>query len=232
MRIFRQVLNIAVKWDIISNNPSLKINLPKLQKKEQAILTPEELSVLLMSSNDRDKSIIALAALAGLRRGEIFGLQWDDIDIKNNKIFLRRQYHNGEIKSLKTDKSQIILPTMKKLSLMLAEWKLQSGSHLWVYAGKNNKPLYPDTWVAKIFKKLLQENDLPQIRFHDLRHTFVSLLISKGVSTPDVQRLARHSSYQTTIDIYRHLLPNQLESILEELNDSIAIRRTKRRTVQ
>jgi integrase len=49
------------------------------------------------------------------------------------------------------------------------------------------------------------------MRFHDLKHTFVSILIGQGIPTADVQQLARHASYQTTIDIYRHLVPNQLE---------------------
>ena len=56
------------------------------------------------------------------------------------------------------------------------------------------------------------------MRFHDLRHTFVSILIGEGVPTADVQKLARHASYQTTIDIYRHLLPEQLEKRVKQLN--------------
>ena len=56
------------------------------------------------------------------------------------------------------------------------------------------------------------------MRFHDLRHTFVSILIGEGVPTADVQKLARHASYQTTIDIYRHLLPKQLEKRVKQLD--------------
>jgi len=56
------------------------------------------------------------------------------------------------------------------------------------------------------------------MRFHDLKHTFVSILIGLGMPTADVQKLARHASYQTTIDIYRHLLPNQLEKGLRDLD--------------
>jgi integrase len=56
------------------------------------------------------------------------------------------------------------------------------------------------------------------MRFHDLRHTFVSILIGEGVPTADVQKLARHASYQTTIDVYRHLLPDELEKGLNRLD--------------
>jgi len=65
---------------------------------------------------------------------------------------------------------------------------------------------------------ILQENNLPPMRFHDLKHTFVSILIGQGIPTADVQQLARHTSYQTTIDIYRHLLPNQLEKGLHNFD--------------
>lgn len=170
------------------------------------------------SVSKRDKAIIALAALAGLRKGEVFGLQWDDIDLKQKEINLQRQYFLGDIGPLKTDSSKTVLPICDKLKLILAEWKLQSGSPIWVFPGKNDKPLYPDTWVTKHFKKILQENNLPPMRFHDLKHTFVSILIGQGIPTADVQQLARHTSYQTTIDIYRHLLPNQLEKGLHNFD--------------
>ena len=130
----------------------------------------------------------------------------------------RATYGLGEIGPVKTDTSKAVLPICKRLRLTLAEWKLQSGSPIWVFPGKNDKPLYPDTWVAKHFKKILKENNLPPMRFHDLKHTFVSILISLGIPTADVQKLARHASYQTTIDIYRHLLPNQLEKGLHDLD--------------
>ena len=75
MRLFRQVLNIVVKWDVTPSNPSLKIDLPRVKKSEYTILSPERLMELLSRLCARDKAVIALAAFAGLRRGEIFGLQ-------------------------------------------------------------------------------------------------------------------------------------------------------------
>ncbi len=102
----------------------------------------------------------------------------------------------------------------------------------WVFPGKGSKPLYPDTWIAKHFRRILRESDISPMRFHDLRHTFVSILIGEGVPTGDVQKLARHASYQTTMDIYRHLLPDQLEKglnhldvLLQNIEESIEKRR-------
>ena len=173
---------------------------------------------VLSQVRERERAIIGLAAFAGLRRGEIFGLQWEDIDLKGRRIDLRRQYFLGKIMPLKTESSRICLPICRKLALILAEWKLKSGSPRWVFPGKGSKPLYPDTWIAKHFRRILQENAIPPMRFHDLRHTFVSILIGEGVPTADVQKLARHVPYQTTMDIYRHLLPDQLEKGLTHLD--------------
>ncbi len=117
MRLLRQVLNIAVKWDIIPYNPSLKIDLPKVPKKEYIILNPEQLIRILNSVNKKDKAIIALATLAGLRKGEIFGLQWNDINFKQTKINLQRQYFLGEIGPLKTDSSKVLLPNQLEKGL-------------------------------------------------------------------------------------------------------------------
>lgn len=218
MRLLRQVLNVAVRWEVIPHNPAERIDLPRIGKKNYSILTPEQLIQMLYRIGERERAIIGLAAFAGLRRGEIFGLQWEDIGLKEKRIDLRRQYFLGKIMPLKTESSRIRLPICRKLSLILAEWKLKSSSPEWVFPGKSDKPLYPDTWIAKHFGRILRENGIAPMRFHDLRHTFVSILIGEGVPTADVQKLARHASYQTTMDIYRHLLPDQLEKGLRQLD--------------
>jgi integrase len=218
MRLLRQVLNIAVKWEVIPHNPAERIDLPRVGKKEYRILTPEQLMRVLYCIGERERAIIGLAGFAELRRGEIFGLQWEDIDLKRRRIDLRRQYFLGKIMPLKTESSRIRLPICRKLAVILGEWKLLSGTPRWVFPGKTGKPLYPDTWIAKHFRKILKENNVSPMRFHDLRHTFVSILIGEGVPTADVQKLARHASYQTTMDIYRHLLPDQLEKGLQQLD--------------
>jgi len=82
----------------------------------------------------------------------------------------------------------------------------------------NKRPISPETWSTYYLPKIRKEQDLPSdLNFHDLRHTMASILIAQGVQLTDVQMLLRHSRYQTTADIYRHLLPNQLEKTLQSL---------------
>ena len=99
MCILRSMLNKAIEWNLLSENPALKVPLPRYEKKEFEIFTPEQLAYLLDVVPLKDRAAIGLAALAGLRLGEVFGLQWKDIDFKNNTIKLERQYNKCEIRN-------------------------------------------------------------------------------------------------------------------------------------
>ncbi len=102
---------------------------------------------------------------------------------------------------------------------MLSEWDFRWSAYvikiLLAMSARITVLLYG---FAKHFRKILKQSLLPPMRFHDLHHTFVSILIGEGIPTADVQKLARHASYQTTIDIYRHLLPDELEKGLNHLD--------------
>ena len=162
----------------------------------------------------REKYVVALAGFAGLRRGEIFGLQWGDIDFKASTITLRRQNIEGEIlQYLKGKKKGVMIPIWGNLAHMLKIWKLQSGSPLWVFLNNQRKPMIGRSWVRRYWTEMKKKYELPDdLRFHDLRHTFASILLAEGAQPGDVQKLMRHASVQTTIDIYRHILPGQLEA--------------------
>ena len=213
MRTLRKILNIAVEWEFLVYSP-LKTQLPPGPDTEHPVLTPEQLFLLIDELQGREKYIVALAGFTGLRRAEIFGLQWGDVDFKNDTLCLRRQNIEGEIVPyLKGRKKDITIPIWKNLSLMLKEWKLQSGSPTWVFLNNQRKPVIGRGWVRRYWTEMKQKYELPDdLRFHDLRHTFASILLAEGAQQGDVQKLMRHASIQTTIDVYRHILPGQLES--------------------
>ena len=214
----RKILNKAMKWDLLQQNPGLKVDFPKKIEKEHPILTPKQLFDLVHALQGMEKYIVAVAGYTAMRRSEIFGLQWQDVDFKKNVIKISRQFYLREIHPVKTKSSKAIIPIWHRLTTMLKEWKLQSRSELWIFVNKKNNPVAPEIWSTYYWPKIRKEQDLPRdLRFHDLRHTFASILLSEGIAASDVQKLMRHSSYQTTVDIYRHLLPNQLEKALQSL---------------
>ena len=123
----------------------------------------------------------AIIGLAGLRLGEVFGLQWKDIDFKNKKIYPERQFNKREIKILKTKASKAPIPLYPQLTLMLKEWKLKSGSLTWLFPSKNDKPMNPEGYERRQYKKLLRNSGLPVIRFHDLRQNAQYYIMPSGI---------------------------------------------------
>jgi integrase len=218
MMALRKVLRKAVEWEYIDHSP-LKGKIPQAQSDEYPVLELGQLFALVERLQGRDKAIVALAGFAGLRRGEIFGLRWDDIDFKAGSIKLSRQFIRGKFAPLKTDKSRVTIPVWSRLTRILMEWRLQCGSPDLLFAGRNGKPLSGQFWNQTRWREIKKENGLPpRLRVHDLRHTFASILLSIGAAPGDVQKLLRHASYNTTMDIYRHIMPGQLERIFELLN--------------
>jgi len=172
----------------------------------------------------QDRCILSLAAFAGLRSGELFGLMWDDINFEKNTITLNRQWTHRRIKDkLKSKKSKAEFPMVKDLTYSLKEWRLLSKCKSWVFPALGEvNPLDADHWSKYTFKKLLEANNLPEVKLHSLRHFFASAIIHSGVSAEDTQELMRHSSYQITMGFYRHLFPGQLQEALDKFHNYIS----------
>ncbi len=221
MRTLKKVLNKAVEWDFLAVNP-LKTKLPGEPKTEHPILEPARLFEMIDQLEGRDKYIIATAGYVGLRRAEIAGLKWPDFNFKDLTLNLRRQYVAGEIvvfrdkKVLKTHSSKSCIPLWSKYVLLMKKWRLQCGSPEWVFKGRKEKPMSMESWGEKRWPRIQERFNLPEgFRLHDLRHTFASILLAEGAQPGDVQKLLRHASIQTTMNIYRHILPGQLERNFE-----------------
>ena len=224
MTTLRTILNKAIRWDVISVNPATKVDLPEHEETNMVILNPDQVLKLISSCGIQERCILSLAAFAGLRTGELFGLMWDDINFEKNTITLNRQWTHRRIKDkLKSKKSKAEFPMVKDLIQSLKEWRLLSKCKSWVFPARGEvHPLDVNYWNKNTFKKLLVINDLPEVKPHSLRHFFASAIIHSGVSAEDTQELMRHSSYQITMGFYRHLFPGQLEQALDKFHNYIS----------
>jgi integrase len=146
-------------------------------------------------------------------------------------LSLVRQWSRKKIKPLKTKKSKAVLPIINDLALSVKEWKLQSKSKTWVFPARHGlTPMDVDYWYLHTYLKLLSDNHLPRVKLHSLRHSFASAAIDSGIKVEDLQKLMRHTKYGSTMDVYRHLLPKQLDTVLDKDRSYIsAIRRRIRR---
>ncbi|MBQ6505008.1 MAG: site-specific integrase [Flexilinea sp.] len=195
------------------SSPGLHIKTPSVRKYTGASYynTDEVRALLTAADTSKIKLPVYIAVYLGLRRSEICGLYWDKIDLPSRTIHICRkavQYCDPEGKQttelsnrMKTIYSDRTLPIPNALYNVLSEIECKTGPVCRYEDGRAMSPEY----VSAAFVKLLEKNGLRKIRFHDLRHTCASLLLSSGAGMKEVQVILGHASYSTTADIYSHV---------------------------
>ena len=202
----------------IKYNPCQGVNKPKKKKYKPAICSEENFYTLLDKTKGTfDEIMILLSGICGLRRGEIFGLRFIDVDSKNYKISIMqtkvRFKKKWIIKKPKNDTSarKISVPEFvtNTISTYLASLKVVPGTIF--------EEFLPDAY-SKHFSKLLITHNIPHIRFHDLRHFNAIIMLKYGVADKVASGRLGHSQVQTTREIYQHVLPDmdkQASNIIE-----------------
>ena len=149
-----------------------------------------------------------LELATGLRRGELLGLKWEDIDLERGDLRVRRQISriNGEITEapLKTKNAYRTLPLAEDTVSVLKEQRRKVGSSPWVFPSPTGGPISPDS-VLHMLHRVLKRAGLPKVRFHDLRHTFATLALQNGVDVKTVSGMLGHFSAGFTLDTYAHV---------------------------
>lgn len=229
-------------WGLVIRNACDAVDPPRVAKRTIRPLTAEQVQQLLKAAEkDRFHALYVLAVGSGLRLGEIFGLQWQHVDLKAQALTVCQslQELNGqlELAEPKTAKSRRRIDLPK--TVVDALWKhkkrmLAEGFAAvpWVFCNGHSGPLRRSHFHRQNFKPLLKRAQLPSIRFHDLRHTSATLLLSAGVHPKVVQERLGHSQISVTLDIYSHVLPTmQIEAAgkMDQLLKpaSLPIRRAK-----
>lgn len=237
--IINNMLEVAIKWDYISYNPNTRIEKPKRTRADVQCYSPDEVDLLLqcvMKEPLKYQAIIILALDLGCRRGELTGLTWDDIDFKTGKVTINKttQYIDKHIfeKTTKTENSDRVnyitkttIEILKKYQKEQLEKQLQLGSK-WnktnrVFTTDFGGDIHPDT-PTKILDKIIKKYNLKRITFHGLRHTNVSLMISKGIQTQIISRKVGHSSVQVTDRIYSHFFDDEFKNVSNVMDDVFA----------
>ena len=144
----------------------------------------------------------------GLRRGELLGLKWEDLDLERGNLRVRRQIAriNGEVVEapLKTKNAYRTLPLEKDMVDILNQQKKKVGEGPWVFSSTTDGPISPDS-VLHMLHRVLKRAGLPRVRFHDLRHTFATLALQNGVDVKTVSGMLGHFSAGFTLDTYAHV---------------------------
>jgi integrase len=170
--------------------------------------------------------LFLLALRTGMRLGEILAVQWGDIDFGGRFIEVRRNLVGGRVTTTKSTKRRRVDMSLKLTEALRDHQKarkaasLKAGRRLpsWVFTNADGRPLDGDNLRHRVFYVLLEKAKLRQIRFHDLRHTYASLLIQNGESLAYVKEQLGHSSIQVTVDVYGHLVPSANRAAVDKLD--------------
>ena len=225
--VIHRALKYAVKIKTIQANPAANVERPKKEKFIGGFYDKKEVNVLfdIVQGNPLEVAI-KLAAFYGLRREEIIGLKWNAIDFENSTLTIQHTVTecnlNGkhiEVASdtAKTDSSLRTMPLVADFREMLLA-KKEKQEHYRKLCGRSYCKEYLDyifvnemgerwkpSYLSDGFKRILEQNDLRRIRFHDLRHTCASLLLANNVPMKKIQEWLGHSDFSTTANIYAHL---------------------------
>ena len=200
--LLKSLLERAVEWDYLKANPSKGVQKFRLDIEEPAFLTSVQGADVLRTATGQMRGFIAVGLNAGLRKGEMFALKWDDVDLEREELRVRKS----------KGKRFRVIPMNETLVDVLNTHPRHTRSP-YVFFNPDGSP-----WrdVRKSFEAVLKKAGVARIRIHDMRHTFVTHLVMRGVDLNTVKELAGHQDIATTMK-YAHLAPGHLKDSVELL---------------
>ncbi len=221
----KKMFKHAVRWGYLKVSPAEYVERPRVEKEEMSILNPKEVGLLLKHVAPKHKAFFLTAILTGMRRGELLGLQWDDIDWNNSQIHVRRSIWKGKFVSPKSRASIRKIDMSPNLVMELKKHKLASPTSELdlVFCNSKGKPLDPDSLVKRHFIPTLKRAKIKRVRFHDLRHTNTALRIEENQNIKYIQNQLGHASIQTTLDRYGHLIKNVNTEQAKKLDNILSL---------
>jgi integrase len=233
----RMILRVAYKWEVLQKDIASMIEAPRLIKKEMGVWTIKQVNEFLkFAKHSRYHPVYFIAAYTGMRKGEILGLMWDDIDFEEKTLTINKTLYKttrdgfllqepktaNSIRTIYIDDD--IIRVLKKQKVKQNLEKLKFGGvykeHNMVFAQETGEYVNPGG-VNGLFTRFIEQSGLPRIRFHDLRHTHATILLQMGVNPKIVAERLGHSSVQITLDTYSHVLPSMKKDLSEQFSKAM-----------
>jgi integrase len=225
-RILRQALAQAVVWGILPRNPADAVKPPKVERTPMRAYGANETAILLDHFRPTRMFVpVLLGVLCGLRRGEIAALRWGRVDLDGGQLAIVESFeqtrHGVRLKETKSGRSRtvalpsLVVEELRRHRVRQAEELFQLGVKIvdttFVTAKADGSPLLPSSITEEFKRRLRQAKDLPRIRFHDLRHSHATQLLTAGVHPKVAQERLGHSTIGITLDLYSHVMPGMQE---------------------
>ena len=241
LRLHKNVIQLAFKeamrHRLISTNPCELVRLPKLERREYEWYNSDEIITMLDAlKGELLYPLIKTTVMYGLRRSEVLGLQWESVDFNANSILIRHTVSVGtkvvEKDKTKNNSSYRAFPLFPEIRELLLRLKDEENKNREFFGNayiendyifkRPNGDTYDPSYITHRFGELLKKYDLPHIRFHDLRHSCASLLLSKGCTLKDVQDWMGHADIKMTCNIYGHLDLTRKKATSEAIHEALS----------
>ena len=216
LMVMGQIFNYAVRHRYIESNPLSSAERPRNrghegenEQKETKVLTPWQVKALLDQVKEQKfKILFTVAAFTGMRQGELLGLKWEDVEWDSKQVHVQRTFTKGRFFATKTKGSNRKIDLAPTVMTDLKKWKLASGKNELglVFCNEAGQPMNYSNMMNRHFLPALKDAKLPKVRFHDLRHTYASIMIEQGENIKYIQNQLGHSSPTVTLNVYAHLM--------------------------
>ena len=232
--VLRKALEVARRHRYVEDNVARLVSSPRVERSEVNPLHPDEVRKLLDAAReDRLEALFVLTASTGLRRGEVLGLSWADIDFEAGSVRVDRalarydrEFHRDAPKTRSSRRTiavpQFVVETLRRHRVRQAEEKLRASAWLneWdlLFTGEMREPIDPRR-LHDQFRALLKRAGVRQVRFHDLRHGAATYLLAGGVPMKVVQEILGHAQMSMTSDLYSHVLPELQRDAADRIGD-------------
>jgi len=242
-RVLYEALKYGVKHGILIRNVAEAVDAPRPEHRELSILRSNEIRLILDATNGTPYYAIFFAlAYTGLRRSELLGLRWADIDLEKATLSVVQTLHQlrgGKyiFREPKSKRSRRQIALSPKLAIMLWEHRFKQ-EQAWTLLGKpllptdlvfshpDGRPIRPDN-VTRALNTVVRSLGLKGVRLHDLRHAHATILLKEGVHPKVVQERLGHSSVSTTLDIYSHVVPSLQQAAARKIDEGLELTPTE-----
>lgn len=242
-RVLSAVFFRAVKWGYIPENPAARADLPSLAGRHASYLDDADarrLLELLQNEPIKWRAVVSFDLMSGLRRGELLGLRWDDVDLDGQQLFVRQTWNYIQArgcyadtpKNRSSERPLRISRTAVCILLEYKAWQDQQRSLMgdaWmdrdgrIFTRDDGQPMFPDS-ITQWFHKFVQRHGLPDVHIHSLRHTYASLMIADGTPLVVVSHNLGHAQVSTTSNIYSHVIASaeaQADKVFDRYADAV-----------
>jgi integrase len=236
-RAIYRCLRHAERWGDVVRNVAALVDAPKIVRTEMRALNADEARHLLrMGQGDRLEALLILALSTGMRSGELLGLTWRAVDFDRGSVAvvasLQPSPEGLRLTEVKTNRSRRVIDIEPRVVAALRrhraaqEMERRVGSALWivsdlVFSSELGAPLDGRDLIRKWFRPLLKEAGLPPIRIHDLRHSYASIALARGVHPKVVQEALGHATIAVTLDLYSHVVPSLQREAAKEMGAAL-----------